>query len=164
MAVSLAPERHPSSLSIWVPMNYFLETQDALAELGRPIRLYTSMMSFIEGLLAGSYGIQSAEPNLIPYTMRRLADAVVTGDVATAGELYLFVYNFMRVCSRWAPSTARWLKMGLKVLDLPGSNGVLREPYLLPGPGDIDAMHREFERLGVAAVEAESRAKAPAPR
>jgi len=57
------------------------------------------------------------------------------------------------VCNRWAPSTARWAKMGLRVLGLPGCNGVLREPYLLPGEDQLAEMRREFDRLGVEAVE-----------
>jgi 4-hydroxy-tetrahydrodipicolinate synthase len=148
------------AINVIMPMGYFLETRDALVSVDREIRLYTSMMSYIDGLYAGSYGIQSAEPNLIPYTMRRLADAVLTGDTDTASELFVFVYNFMRVCGRWAPSTARWLKMGLKVMGLPGSNGVLREPYYLPDDGQLAEMRREFDRLDVEAIEAESAAAA----
>jgi 4-hydroxy-tetrahydrodipicolinate synthase len=143
-----------------MPMAYFLETREALSNVDREIRVYTSIMGLVEGLYAGSFGIQSAEPNLIPFTMRRLADAILTGDIDTASELYIFVYNFMSVCGRWAPSTPRWLKMGLKVMNLPGGNGVLREPYLLPDEGQLAEMRREFDRLDVEAVEAESAAAA----
>jgi 4-hydroxy-tetrahydrodipicolinate synthase len=140
-----------------MPTAYFLETRDALAGLGREVRVYTSMMNFVEGLYAGSYGCQSAEPNLIPFTMRRFAEAVLAGDSATISELFVFVYDFIRVCGRWAPSTARWLKMGLKVLDLPGSNGVLREPYRLPAVDQLDEMRRAFNDLDVASVEQASK-------
>jgi 4-hydroxy-tetrahydrodipicolinate synthase len=145
------------AINVIMPMAYFLETRDVLQDLGREVRLYTSMMSFAEGLYAGSYGVQSAEPNLIPYTMRRFADAVLSGDTATTAELFVFIYNFMRVCNRWAPSTARWLKMGLKVLDLPGRNGVLREPYLLPGEDQLTSMREAFDALSVVEIEAESK-------
>jgi 4-hydroxy-tetrahydrodipicolinate synthase len=148
------------AINVIMPMNYYLEVQEALAPLGRDIRLYTSMMSYVEGFYAGSSGVQCAEPNLIPHTMRRLTDAILTGDTETASRLYVFVYDFMRICGRWAPSTARWIKMGLKVLDLPGRNGVLREPYLLPEPGQLDEMKAAFDRLGVAEMEAESAAAA----
>jgi 4-hydroxy-tetrahydrodipicolinate synthase len=144
------------AINVIMPMQYFLETRDALASVGREVRLYTSMYSFVEGLYAGSYGVQAAEPNLIPHTMRRLTDAILTGDVETASRLYLFVYNFMRITGRWAPSTARWLKMGLKVLGLPGQNGVLREPYVLPDEGQLAEMKAAFDALGVEQVEAES--------
>ena len=142
------------AINVIMPTAYFLEVQQELDAVQRDVRLYTSMMTLAEGLLAGSSGVQAAEPNIIPHTMRRLVDAILTGDTQTASELFVFVYNVMRVCSRWAPSTARWLKMALKVLDLPGSNGLLREPYLLPGQGELDTMAAEFERLDVRATEA----------
>jgi hypothetical protein len=63
------------------------------------------------------------------------------------------------VVNRWAPSTARWLKMAMKVLDLPAGNGVLRRPYMLPPESEqremlhaLDALRiRELEGLPVAA-------------
>ena len=148
------------AINVIMPMGYYLEVQEELSKVDREVRLYTSMMSFVEGLYAGSSGIQAAEPNLIPYTMRRLTDAILTGDVETASKLYVFVYEFMRLTGRWAPSTARWLKMGLKVLGLPGENGVLREPYLLPDAGQLAEMKAGFDRLRVDEIEAESAAAA----
>jgi 4-hydroxy-tetrahydrodipicolinate synthase len=148
------------AINVIMPMNYFLEVREALAPVGREIRLYTSMMTYVEGFYAGSYGVQCAEPNLIPHTIRRLTDAILTGDTETASRLYVFVYEFMRICGRWAPSTARWIKMGLNVLGLPGRNGALREPYLLPEQGQLDEMKTAFDRLRVAEMEAESAAAA----
>ena len=142
------------AINVIMPTAYYLEVRDEMATVGRDVRLYTSMMTMAEGLLSGSSGVQAAEPNIIPFAMRALADAIVTGDTAAASELFPFVYNVMRVCNRWAPSTARWLKMALKVLDLPGKNGVLREPYYLPGEADLKSMADEFERLDVRGVEA----------
>jgi 4-hydroxy-tetrahydrodipicolinate synthase len=146
------------AINVIMPMDYYLQVREAVQVADRDIELYTSMWTFLEGLYAGSHGVQSAEPNLIPYTMRRLADAVLTGDTETASRLYIFVYEFMRIAQRWAPSTARWLKMGLKVLNLPGSNGVLREPYVLPDQAQIGEMSEAFTRLGVEEMEAESAA------
>jgi 4-hydroxy-tetrahydrodipicolinate synthase len=148
------------AINVIMPSAYFLEVRDEMAAVGREVRLYTSMMNFIEGLYAGSSGVQSAEPNLVPYTMRRLADAVLAGDSDTISELFVFIYNLMRVVNRWAPSTARWVKMGLRVMGKPGSNGVLREPYLLPDEDQLAEMRREFDRLGVEAMEAASAAAA----
>ncbi len=142
------------AINVIMPIAYFLEVRENLERVGRPVRLYTSMMTLLDGLYAGSYGCQAAEPNLIPFTMRRLVDAVLTGDTETASELHMFVYDFIRTVQRWAPSTARWVKMGLRVLDLPGRNGALREPYLLPPTTELEEMRRAFDRLDVATVEA----------
>jgi 4-hydroxy-tetrahydrodipicolinate synthase len=150
------------AINVIMPTAYFLQVREALGSVDRDIRLYTSMMTLVDGLYAGSSGVQAAEPNIIPYSMRRLVDSVLTGDLTTAGELFPFVYNVMRVCSRWAPSTARWLKMALKVLDLPGSNGRLREPYLLPGASELASMADAFDRLDVRGWEQRCRDAAPA--
>ena len=148
------------AINVIMPTPYFLEVRDEMTAVGRDVRLYTSMMNFVEGLYAGSSGVQSAEPNLVPYSMRRLADAVLTGDSETISEMFLFIYNLMRVVNRWAPSTARWVKMGLRVLGMPGGNGAIREPYLLPDEDQLAQMRREFDRLGVEAMEAASAAAA----
>jgi 4-hydroxy-tetrahydrodipicolinate synthase len=145
-------------VNVIMPMAYFLELSEELSDLGRSVRLYTSVVTMVEGLLAGSYGCQAAEPNLIPFTFRRLVDAILTSDMETASRTYPFVYDVARTVQRWAPSTARWLKMGMKVLNLPGGDGGLREPYVLPGQADLDDMAEAFRRLRVADVEAESEA------
>jgi len=159
--------RYPQvqNVNVIMPMAYYLELSEELSRIGRPARLYTSVLTMVEGLLAGSYGCQAAEPNLIPFTFRRLVDSILTGDVATASRLYPFVYDVARTVQRWAPSTARWLKMGMSVLNLPGGNGGLREPYVLPGQDDLDEMAGAFNRLQVADMEAESEAAlASSPR
>lgn len=148
------------AVNVIMPMAYFRELQRRLTGHGRPIELYTSVSWLVDGLYAGSSGCLAAEPNLIPHTMRQLAEAVLAGDTATAAELHRVLYGLIDVAQRWAPSTARWLKMGLRVLDLPGRNGVLREPYVLPDEGEIDEMRRAFAELRVAEVEAACAARA----
>lgn|GEM_PF-1235343 len=162
LAALCADYPNVEAVNVVMPMAYYLEVRQALADVPREIRLYTSMMALVDGLYAGSWGFQAAEPNLIPHTMRRFVDAVVSGDLATASALYVFVFEFMAVVQQWAPSTARWLKMGLRVLGLPGSNGVLREPYVLPAEDQLATMRREFVALRVEEVEAESAALAGA--
>lgn len=148
------------AVNVIMPMPYYLEVRKALAGSGRPIRLYTSIVTLVDGLYAGSWGCQAAEPNLIPHTMRRFVDAIVSGDTETASRLYMFVFELMGVVQQWAPSTARWLKMALRVLGLPGANGVLREPYVLPADDQLDKMRRELVALRVEEIEAESAALA----
>jgi dihydrodipicolinate synthase/N-acetylneuraminate lyase len=144
------------AVNVIMPMAYFLEVREALADLGRQIKLYTSITALVDGLYAGSFGCQAAEPNLIPFTVRRFVDAVVAGDTKTASRLYVVIFDLMRIVQQWAPSTARWLKMGLRVWDLPGANGLLREPYVLPGDDQLEKMRRELAAIGAAEIEAES--------
>jgi len=131
------------------PLDYFVALSDALSEANRSIRLYSGMHMLVPTLYAGAFGCLAAEPNLIPKTSRRFADAVLDGRQEEISDNLVFMTRFQSVVNRWAPSTARWVKMGLKVLDLPGGNGVLREPYVLPDATQLAAMDAEFKRLGV---------------
>jgi 4-hydroxy-tetrahydrodipicolinate synthase len=148
------------AINIVMPIDYHLEIQDALAAaVDREIRLYTSMRTMVDGLLIGCHGLLAAEPNLIPFTMQRLARSVIgDGTREETARLHRFVLELGRGVKRWHPSTARWIKMGLLVLGGPGGNGVLREPYVLPPAAEIDRMRELFDRLRVAEIEAESRA------
>lgn len=141
-------------LNLIMPIDYFFAVKAALRAVPREVRLNTSRLTLVEGLYAGSAGCQLAESNLIPHSVRALVDAIATGDLHTASDLYEFVCEFARIVNRWAPSTARWVKMGLMVLDLPGGNGVVREPYVLPDVAQLDEMRRAFDALRVKEVEA----------
>lgn len=150
------------AVNVVMPVEYHLELQDRLGDVvDREVRIYTSMRTMVDGLLIGCHGFLAAEPNLIPFTMRRLASAVVSeGPRDELAELNRFVLELIRGVKRWHPSTARWVKMGLLVLGLPGGNGILREPYVLPAEDEIDRMRELFRRLRVAEIEEESRSMA----
>jgi len=44
---------------------------------------------------------------------------------------------------------AAWEKLALKILGLPGGNGVIRRPYLFPDAAAERTMSDHIERLGV---------------
>jgi 4-hydroxy-tetrahydrodipicolinate synthase len=139
------------------PLTYFVELGDALAGTGRTVQLYAPMGSLVPSLYAGAFGCMAAEPNLIPHSSRALADAVLAGQSEEIADRLLFMTRFAHLVNRWAPSTARWVKMGLKVLDLPGGNGVMREPHVLPDASQVAEMDAEFKRLGVVERERQLR-------
>ena len=82
-----------------------------------------------------------------------MVDSWVKGDQQAAGEALANVIRFGNIVNQWAPSTARWIKMALKVLDLPGGNGVIREPYVLPGEADQKKMADQFAAMGLKQLE-----------
>jgi 4-hydroxy-tetrahydrodipicolinate synthase len=135
------------------PLSYFVELADALGQTGRTVQLYAPMGSLVPALYVGGFGCMAAEPNLIPSSSRALADAVLDGESDAIADRLLFMTRFAHLVNRWAPSTARWVKMGLKVLGLPGGNGVMREPHVLPDASQVEEMKSEFERLGVVERE-----------
>lgn len=144
---------HPQVCAINVmgpPNSYFMEVRDALPE---SVRLYTSVLNVLQGFGLGAAGALLAENNVIPHTCRRIADAWEAADMDAAGEAVRTVQRFSNVVNRWAPSTARWVKMALKVLGLPAGNGVLRRPYLLPPEEEQREMARAFEALRIREIE-----------
>jgi hypothetical protein len=67
------------------------------------------------------------------------------------------MFRFAAIVNRWSPANARWIKMAMKALGLPGGNGVLRPPYLLPDQSQLDEMAQMLDRFGLARIEAEAK-------
>jgi dihydrodipicolinate synthase/N-acetylneuraminate lyase len=132
------------------PMSYFVQLRDQ----ARPdVKLNTGIANLLLSLPLGANGCLCAEPNIIPKVCRAVVDHWVKGDQQAAGEALTNVIRFGNIVNQWAPSTARWIKMALKILDLPGGNGVVREPYLLPGEADQKKMADQFAAMGLKELE-----------
>jgi 4-hydroxy-tetrahydrodipicolinate synthase len=132
------------------PNSYFMELRDALPE---SVLMYTSVLNVLQGFALGASGALLAENNVIPNVCRRIADGWASRDLDMASDAARTVQRFSNVVNRWAPSTARWVKMALHVLDLPAGNGVLRRPYLLPPEAEQADMARAFADLRIRELE-----------
>jgi 4-hydroxy-tetrahydrodipicolinate synthase len=144
---------HPQvgAVNVMGPPNaYFMEVRDALPD---SVRMYTSVLNALQGFALGASGALLAENNVIPNVCRRIADGWATRDLDMASDAARTVQRFSNVVNRWAPSTARWVKMALHVLDLPTGNGVLRRPYLLPPESEQAEMARAFDALRIREAE-----------
>ena len=141
--------QHPQVQAINVigaPVSYFVELRDAVdACVGLNVRLVNA----IEGYALGARGFLAAEPNIAPLLCRSIADRVAANDIGGAGEALARLVRLATVVNRWAPSTARWVKMAMKVLDLPGGAGGLRKPYLMPAGEELDAMAAQIAALRI---------------
>ncbi len=132
------------------PMSYFVELRDQV----RPdVKLNAGIIHLLDSLALGANGCLCAEPNIIPKVCRAVVDNWVKGDQQSAGEAMANVIRFGNIVNQWAPSTARWIKMALKVLDLPGGNGMIREPYVLPSEADQKKMGDQFAAMGLKQLE-----------
>jgi dihydrodipicolinate synthase/N-acetylneuraminate lyase len=127
-----------------------MEVRDALPD---SVRMYTSVLNVLQGFALGASGALLAENNVIPNVCRRIADGWATRDLDMASDAARTVQRFSNVVNRWAPSTARWVKMALHVLDLPAGNGVLRRPYLLPPESEQAEMAQAFDALRIREAE-----------
>jgi 4-hydroxy-tetrahydrodipicolinate synthase len=135
---------------IGTPLSYFVELQDAV---GPRIALNVRLINAVEGLALGAQGFLAAEPNLVPHLCRSIVDRYEAKDMAGCGAALANLVRLASIVNRWAPSTARWVKMAMKVLGLPGGDGGLRKPYLMPPPTELDEMAAAFERLGIRRLE-----------
>jgi dihydrodipicolinate synthase/N-acetylneuraminate lyase len=131
---------------IGTPLAYFVELKDAVDPR---VALNVRLVNAIEGLALGAQGFLAAEPNIVPLLCRSIVDHLMAGDLARAGDALAQLVRFSSVVNRWAPSTARWVKMAMKVLDLPGGRGGLRKPYVMPPAAELNEMAAALARLEI---------------
>ena len=131
---------------IGTPLQYFVELRDVL---DARVTLNVRLINAIEGHALGARGFLAAEPNLTPRLSRSIIDGLHARNPEWAGRDLAHLVRLAAVVNRWAPSTARWVKMGMKVLDLPGGRGGLRRPYLMPPQAELDAMATALAALGI---------------
>ncbi len=131
---------------IGAPVAYVVELRDALPAR---VALNVRLVNAIEGYALGARGFLAAEPNITPLLCRTIVDRIAVNDVPGAGDALARLTRLSTIVNRWAPSTARWVKMAMKVLDLPGGRGGLRKPYLMPPAEDLNAMAAAIAALDI---------------
>jgi 4-hydroxy-tetrahydrodipicolinate synthase len=128
-----------------VPFGYVVGCRDRLRS---DVKLFVGQPGAIQCFHLGANGVLTAAANVIPKTTAKMARAYREGDQAT---LDLVSRRLQRFFSAFVHTMAgaAWEKLALKILGLPGGNGVIRRPYLFPDAQAEDAMRAELERLGV---------------
>lgn len=128
---------------------YLLNVQDAL---GRAIHCHWQLGSGALDPLALGTSLFAAEANIIPSTFRRFIDLAQAGNMAAAGEVLGQIRRFNQLVMDWGPC-ARWIKMAMKILKLPGWEGGLRKPYLMPADDAIRSFAERLLRLGISEID-----------
>jgi 4-hydroxy-tetrahydrodipicolinate synthase len=128
-----------------VPLGHVVACRDALPER---VRLFVAQPAAVQSLHLGASGVLTAMANILPRTTAQFARAYAAGDRAA---LEISVQRLQRFFSAFVHSMAgaAWQKLALKILGLPGGNGVIRRPYLFPDAAAETAMSAELDRLGV---------------
>jgi len=141
-------ERHPHIVGVnifEVPLAHVMACRDALPDR---IRLFVGQTAAVQCHHLGASGVLSAAANVIPRTSGAFADAVEKGDMeaiaVSARRLQRFLTAFVHTMAG-----AAWEKLALKILGLPGGNGMIRRPYLFPDAEAEDRMRRRLDELGV---------------
>jgi 4-hydroxy-tetrahydrodipicolinate synthase len=133
---------------------YLLNVQDAL---GRAIHCHWQLGSGALDPLALGTSLFAAEANIIPQTFRRFVDLAQARKLAAAGEVLSQIRRFNQLIMEWGPC-ARWIKMAMKFLKLPGWEGGLRRPYLMPADDVVNDFGERLLRLGIPEIDAMAKA------
>ena len=133
-------------------IGYFLELRDAVPA---HIPVYAGVPEFAQFATLGVAGYINPINNMIPFTCRAVIEAFERSDVPAFSAFNKAALQFLRVMNMWAPSTARWVKMAMKLNGT--GNGVLRLPYLLPPEAEMQKMQAMIDAL--KSYEQEAKAK-----
>jgi dihydrodipicolinate synthase/N-acetylneuraminate lyase len=128
---------------------YLLNVQDAL---GRGIHCHWQFGSGALDPLSLGASLFTAEANIIPQTFRRFVDLAQAEKLAATGEVLGQIRRFNQLVMEWGPC-ARWIKMAMKILKLPGWQGGLRKPYLMPQDDVLQVFTDRLLRLGIPEID-----------
>jgi 4-hydroxy-tetrahydrodipicolinate synthase len=127
--------------------------------IGRDIDCYVQLPASLNALTMGANGVFGAEANLIPQTFRRYVDCYNTGALNDMARAYQELMRFNACAKRWSESsTPRWVKMAMRIFKLPGWEGGLRRPYLMPSDETIEQFKRELLALNLPEINELARA------
>ena len=132
---------------------YFIDLKD---QLTRDVGMNVPLSGSLHTLGLGATGLSVNQCNFIPRTCRQYVDAYERGDLATANTIYADLHRFTRFVEQWRG--ARWQKMALKVFKLPGGEGGLRKPYLMPGDAELQRFTSGLLALRLPEIEEMARA------
>ena len=132
---------------------YFLELREAIPAR---VKFYCGVPEFTLHATLDADGYINPAGNIIPYLCRSLIDAWMAGDLAQVATSNLAIQKFLRIVNQWAPSTARWVKMAMKILGT--DSGALRLPYLLPPEEELKKMADQFAAMRLQELEAQAKA------
>ncbi|HEY2793583.1 MAG TPA: dihydrodipicolinate synthase family protein, partial [Micromonosporaceae bacterium] len=134
---------------------YLVELLDAVH---RDIEIIVRYDGAFNTLGLGAHGIDVQEANFVPATVRHYIDAYQDGRFSAALESYAALKRLTKINERWRPSSARWIKMALKVFRLPGGDGGVREPYLMPDRAERELFTTSVLALGIPEIDEMARA------
>jgi 4-hydroxy-tetrahydrodipicolinate synthase len=132
---------------------YFIDLQDGL---NRQVGMNVPLAGSLHTLGLGATGLSCNQVNLLPKTVRRYLDHYERGELEAANRVYAELHRFNRYVEQWRG--ARWQKMALRVFKLPGGEGGLRKPYLMPPDDEVQRFAAGLLKLGLAELDELARA------
>lgn len=137
-----------------VPDTYQIDLMDAL---GKDTSFHVLVPASVTGLMLGADGVFGSESNFIPRTFRSYLDYYQSGNSGEMATAYAHLRRCGQFVNRWGPSNPRWLKMGMKVLKLPGGEAGPRPPYRLPDDDELQRFTEGLLKLGIPEIDEQAR-------
>jgi 4-hydroxy-tetrahydrodipicolinate synthase len=134
---------------------YFIDLKDTMK---RDVSIYVPVPGSLHTLALGAAGLLNPEANIIPKTFRRYIDLYERGDFDALGQVYADIQRFNRHVGKWHGGSPRWLKMAMRVLKLPGGEGGVRAPYLIPPDDEVQRFTDGLLRLRLPEIDELARA------
>lgn len=136
---------------------YLIDLKDMIA---RDIEYYVPLTGTPHTFTLGAAGIIGGELNLVPKTFRRYVDLFESGNTDELALVYADLERFCQYMTnpKWYPTPARGIKMAMQALKLPGGEGGLREPYLMPAADVFQEFTEGLLRLRVPEIDEAARA------
>lgn len=130
---------------------------DLMEMIDRDISFYVQPAGSMNALALGADGIFSTEANIVPRTLRLYLDHYENKRFDEMAKAYADLRQFDQYVRKWNPSIPRWIKMGMKVLQLPGGEGGPREPYRLPPADELQRFTEGLLKLNVPEINDQAR-------
>ena len=135
--------------------SYLIELKDRISW---NMDYYVMLPGAISSLMLGASGVFGSEGGILPRTIRRFLDHYAQGQYGEVAAVYAQIDRFNQYVRPWGPPAVRWYKMAMKVLKLPGGEGGVREPYLLPPPDELKRFADGLVRLRIPEIDEQARA------
>ena len=135
--------------------SYLIELRD---RINWDMQYIVMLSGSLTSLLLGATSLFGSEGGIIPKTIRQLLDLYEARQFDEMVKVYAHIDRFNKYAGQWGPPAPRWYKMAMRVLKLPGGEGGLREPYLMPPDEEIRRFADGLVRLGIPEINDQARA------
>lgn len=152
-AIADAINKYPQiiGLNINSDERYLINVKDRLT---RDIEIFFPLLGSINGFLCGATGMISHEGNVIPKSFREFLDCWERRDFGPRmGMLNAGLLRYKQLVERWYPGNARPTKMVMRILKLPGGDGPLRPPNMMPGEDQLKLLAAGLLKVGLPEID-----------
>ena len=101
----------------------------------------------------GASGLTCPQANVTPRSYREFVDHYERKEFDKMAPIHAGLVRFKKLSERWHPGNVRWVKMAWKILKLPGGEGGVREPYVLPAADQIKQFEDAMPGVGLPELD-----------